>query len=93
MGALGRAFRRLGHRFDGERAPALSSHGGTERPIVRNAALACAARIRLPGTIIVRVEWDEVLRRTAVAFAALEREAEGATSPARCSARCERTGS
>lgn len=31
----------------------------------------------VPGTITVRVEWDEVLRRTAVAFAALEREAEG----------------
>ena len=31
----------------------------------------------VPGTITVRVEWDDVLRRTAVAFAALEREAEG----------------
>lgn len=31
----------------------------------------------VPGTIIVRVEWDDTLGRTAVAFAALEREAEG----------------
>lgn len=32
----------------------------------------------VPGTITVRVEWDNTLRRTAVVFAALEREAEGA---------------
>jgi hypothetical protein len=31
----------------------------------------------VPGTITVRVEWDEALGRTAVVFAALEREAEG----------------
>lgn len=31
----------------------------------------------VPGTITVRVEWDDALGRTAVAFAALEREAEG----------------
>ncbi|MGX5770577.1 hypothetical protein ACWKWN_07485 [Microbacterium trichothecenolyticum] len=31
----------------------------------------------VPGTITVRVEWDDVLGRTAVVFAALEREAEG----------------
>lgn len=31
----------------------------------------------VPGTITVRVEWDDTLGRTAVVFAALEREAEG----------------
>ncbi|GEM_PF-892720 len=31
----------------------------------------------VPGTIIVRVEWDAALGRTAVAFAALERDGEG----------------
>lgn len=31
----------------------------------------------MPGTITVRVEWDNLLGRTAVVFAALEREAEG----------------
>src|SRR6478735_4831557 len=31
----------------------------------------------VPGTITVRVEWDAALGRTAVAFAALEREGEG----------------
>ena len=31
----------------------------------------------VPGTITVRVEWDARLGRTAVVFAALEREAEG----------------
>jgi hypothetical protein len=31
----------------------------------------------VPGTITVRVEWDKALGRTAVVFAALEREAEG----------------
>jgi uncharacterized protein (DUF2267 family) len=31
----------------------------------------------VPGTITVRVEWDDELGRTAVAFAALEREVEG----------------
>lgn len=31
----------------------------------------------VPGTIIVRVEWDGTLGRTAVVFAALEREAQG----------------
>ena len=31
----------------------------------------------VPGTITVRVEWDAGLGRTAVVFAALEREAEG----------------
>lgn len=31
----------------------------------------------VPGTITVRVEWDDTLGRTAVSFAALEREAEG----------------
>jgi hypothetical protein len=31
----------------------------------------------VPGTITVRVEWDATLGRTAVVFAALEREAEG----------------
>lgn len=31
----------------------------------------------VPGTITLRVEWDDTLGRTAVAFAALEREAEG----------------
>lgn len=31
----------------------------------------------VPGTITVRVEWDNALGRTAVVFAALEREAEG----------------
>lgn len=31
----------------------------------------------VPGTITVRVEWDNALGRTAVAFAALEREAAG----------------
>lgn len=31
----------------------------------------------VPGTITVRVEWDDRLGRTAVVFAALEREAEG----------------
>lgn len=31
----------------------------------------------MPGTITVRVEWDDALGRTAVAFAALEREEEG----------------
>src|SRR3546814_8689480 len=31
----------------------------------------------VPGTITVRVEWDAALGRTAVVFAALEREAEG----------------
>ena len=31
----------------------------------------------VPGTITVRVEWDAALGRTAVVFAALEREGEG----------------
>lgn len=31
----------------------------------------------VPGTITLRVEWDDTLGRTAVVFAALEREAEG----------------
>lgn len=31
----------------------------------------------VPGTITVRVEWDDTLGRTVVVFAALEREAEG----------------
>lgn len=31
----------------------------------------------VPGTITVRVEWDAALGRSAVAFAALERDAEG----------------
>jgi hypothetical protein len=31
----------------------------------------------VPGTITVRVEWDDELGRTAVAFAALERKVEG----------------
>lgn len=31
----------------------------------------------VPGTITVRVEWDKTLGRTAVVFAALERETEG----------------
>src|SRR5690606_41942737 len=31
----------------------------------------------VPGTITVRVEWDAALGRTAVAFAALERDGEG----------------
>lgn len=31
----------------------------------------------VPGAITVRVEWDDMLGRTAVVFAALEREAEG----------------
>lgn len=31
----------------------------------------------MPGTITVRVEWDAALGRTAVVFAALEREGEG----------------